>query len=90
MLEVLLDTVVDSLKLLPFLFIAYWLMEYIEHKFSEKSKEKIKKSGKFGPVVRKFTWHIPTVWIFSSSNKFLCSKDNNTWYTNFCISINLR
>ena len=26
-------------------------MEYIEHKISEKSKEKIKKSGKFGPAI---------------------------------------
>ena len=49
MLEVLEDTLIDSIKLLPFLFIAYLIMEYIEHKISDKSKEKIKKSGKFGP-----------------------------------------
>ncbi len=49
MLDILLDTAIDSLKLLPFLFLAYLIMEYIEHKFSQKSKEKIKKSGKFGP-----------------------------------------
>lgn len=49
MLEVLQDTIIDSLKLLPFLFIAYLIMEYIEHKISDKSKEKIQKSGKFGP-----------------------------------------
>ncbi len=51
MLEVVLDTIIDSVKLLPFLFIAYLIMEYIEHKISEKSKEKIKKSGKFGPAI---------------------------------------
>lgn len=51
MIDVLLDTIIDSLKLLPFLFIAYLLMEYIEHKISDKSKEKIKKSGKFGPII---------------------------------------
>lgn len=50
MLDILLDTILDSLKLLPFLFIAYLIMEYIEHKISDKSKEKIKKSGKFGPL----------------------------------------
>lgn len=49
MLEVLEDTALDSLKLLPFLFVAYLIMEYIEHKISQKSKEKIQKSGKFGP-----------------------------------------
>ncbi len=51
MLEVLIDTLIDSIKLLPFLFIAYLIMEYIEHKTSNKSKEIIKKSGKFGPAI---------------------------------------
>lgn len=51
MLDVILDTLIDGLKLLPFLFITYLLMEYIEHKTSEKSKELIKKSGKFGPLL---------------------------------------
>lgn len=46
MLDILLDTVIDSLKLIPFLFITYLIMEYLEHKLSDKSKEKIKKSGK--------------------------------------------
>ena len=47
--EVVLDGVIDCLKLLPFLFITYLLMEYIEHKTGEKTKNIIKKSGKFGP-----------------------------------------
>ncbi len=51
MLDILLDTIIDSLKLLPFLFVAYLILEYIEHKISDKSKEKIKKSGKFGPII---------------------------------------
>lgn len=50
MLDVLIDTGIDALKLLPFLFITYLIMEYIEHKTSEKTKNIIKKSGKFGPL----------------------------------------
>ena len=68
MLDVLLDTVVDSLKLLPFLFVAYLIMEYIEHKISQSSKEKIKKSGRLGPAIRKPFWRFPTMWFFSCSN----------------------
>ncbi len=51
MLEVIEDTLIDSVKLLPFLFITYLIMEYIEHKTSEKAKNTIKKSGKFGPLI---------------------------------------
>ena len=50
-LEVLQDTAFDTIKLLPFLFIKYLIMEYIEHKTSNKVKDVIKKSGKFGPLL---------------------------------------
>lgn len=50
-LEILLDTGIDALKLLPFLFVTYLIMEYIEHKTGDKTKSIIKKSGKWGPVL---------------------------------------
>lgn len=49
MLEVLLDTVIDGVKLLPFLWITYLFMEYLEHKTGDKAEKLIKKSGKWGP-----------------------------------------
>lgn len=51
MLDVILDSLIDSVKLLPFLFITFLIMEYIEHKTGDKAKNIIKKSGKFGPVI---------------------------------------
>ena len=51
MLDIILDTLIDALKILPFLFITFILMEYFEHKLSNKSKETIKKSGKYGPIL---------------------------------------
>ena len=50
-LHVLEHTLLDSIKILPFLLIAYLIMEYIEHKTTDKTKDAIKKSGKFGPFV---------------------------------------
>lgn len=47
----LLHTIEDSIKLLPFLFLTYLVMEYIEHKMGEKSKKIVKSSGKFGPLI---------------------------------------
>lgn len=49
MIEIVQDTLIDAIRLLPFLFITYLIMEYIEHKMGEKSRNIIKKSGKFGP-----------------------------------------
>ena len=51
MFEIIEETIIDSVKILPFLFITYLIMEYIEHKMNEKTKTAIKKSGKFGPLI---------------------------------------
>ena len=51
MLDIITDTLIDALKLLPFLLVTFYIMEYIEHKLSDKSKEKIEKSGKYGPII---------------------------------------
>ena len=47
--EVVKDTLMDVVKLLPFLLIAFLIIELIEHKFNKKSKKIISKSGKLGP-----------------------------------------
>lgn len=51
MFEILKDAILDSIKLIPFLFITYLIMEYLEHKTTSKSKEKMRKSGKMGPII---------------------------------------
>ena len=59
MLEVIEEAIIDSIKLLPVLFITYLIMEYIEHKTKEKTKEAIKKSGKWGPVIGSILGIVP-------------------------------
>jgi len=49
----------DSIKLLPFLFIAFLIIELIEHKLSDKTKKVISKSGKFGPILGSLLGLIP-------------------------------
>ncbi len=51
LIDILKDTTIDSIKLLPFLFITYLIMEYIEHKTSSQVKKVIQKSGKLGPLL---------------------------------------
>lgn len=51
MLDVILDTLLDGIKLLPFLFVAFLIIELIEHKMSNKNKKIITKAGKFSPII---------------------------------------
>ena len=52
-------TFLDTLKIIPFLFIAFLIIELIEHKLSSKSKKMITKSGKFGPIIGSLLGLIP-------------------------------
>lgn len=47
--EVIFDTLIDGVKLLPFLFVAFLIIELLEHKLN--SKKIVSKSGKFGPFI---------------------------------------
>lgn len=51
MLDVVLDTLIDSIKLVPFLFLTYLAMEYLEHKAGEKTTYMVRKAGKLGPLI---------------------------------------
>ena len=49
-IDVVMDALVDSLKILPFLFITYLLMEYLEHKTQEYTSAIVQKTEYFGPL----------------------------------------
>ena len=50
MWDVILDTLVDSARLLPFLFLTYLAMEYLEHKTADSAKNLVQKGGRLGPL----------------------------------------
>lgn len=49
--HIILHTLEDTLKLLPFLFLVFWAMEVMEHGFGHKSQALIEKAGKAGPFL---------------------------------------
>lgn len=51
LINVILDSLIDSVKLLPFLFITYLVMEYLEHKAGDKMQAAIRSAGKGGPAI---------------------------------------
>lgn len=58
-LHILVHSLKHSAELIPFLFIAFLIIELIEHKFSKKTKQLITKSGKLGPMVGSCLGAIP-------------------------------
>ena len=50
MTEIIIDSVIDSIKLLPFLFLTYLFMEWLEHKTGSAARNTIRIAGKLGPV----------------------------------------
>lgn len=50
MIDILLDALLDTLKTLPFLLGVYILIEYIEHRSSDKLVKGLRKLGPFGAI----------------------------------------
>lgn len=51
MLDIIKDTLIDAIKLIPFLFIAFYIIELLEHKFSSKTQNLITNSKKVAPLI---------------------------------------
>lgn len=74
MLDILLDTLLDGLKLLPFLFITYLAMEYIEHKTSQRTEQVMKRSGKWGPVLGGMLGIMPQCGFSTAASNFYAGR----------------
>ena len=58
-LEILEHTLLDNIKLIPFLFLTYLAMEALEHKAGDKTNQLVKKAGRFGPVAGALAGALP-------------------------------
>ena len=72
--EVLLHAILDTLPLIPFLFLTYLLMEFIEHKSAEKTVGFLKKSGSLGPLLGAGAGIIPQCGFSSVASNLYCTK----------------
>ena len=50
MLDLLLDALLDGAKMLPFLFAAYFFIEYLEHRAGDRLQSRLRKLGPLGPL----------------------------------------
>ncbi len=73
-LDVLLDATLDTLRLLPFLLITYLLMEYLEHRTSDKIQRSVKNAGNFGPLLGSLLGAVPQCGFSAAASGFYAGK----------------
>lgn len=59
MSDILIDSLIDTIKLIPFLLITFLILELIEHKLKNKTNQIISTSDKFGPIIASFLGILP-------------------------------
>ena len=72
--EVLLHGFLDTIKLLPLLFLTYLLMEFLEHKASERTEKFLERSGTFAPAVGATVGLIPQCGFSASAANLYTGK----------------
>ena len=74
MLDCILDGVIDTLKLLPYLFITFLILEFIEHKLSKKNEKVLKKNKKLGPIFGGLLGGLPQCGFSSMASELFSSR----------------
>lgn len=74
LLDILKDTVADSIRLVPFLFLTYVFMEWLEHHTSDKMQKKIRTAGKSGPLWGAVLGMLPQCGFSAAASSFFAGR----------------
>ena len=74
MLDVILDSLLDLVKIIPFLFIAFLILEYIEHKMSKKNEKILVNNKKYGPLIGGILGAFPQCGFSAMATKLFSSR----------------
>ena len=74
MQEVIIDSLLDVLKLIPFLLFAFFVLEYIEHKMSKKNEKILVNNKKYGPVIGGVLGAFPQCGFSAMATKLFSSR----------------
>ena len=72
--EVLLAGILDTLKIIPFLFLTYLFMEFIEHKASGRIISFVERAGALGPLAGSLVGAIPQCGFSASASNFYTGR----------------
>lgn len=56
---IFMNILAESIRMLPFLFLTYLVMEYLEHRAGDRMQNAMRKSGKWGPFLGSFLGVFP-------------------------------
>lgn len=74
LLDICLDACKDTIKLIPFLFLAYLAMEYLEHKMGERTQDFVERAGKWGPLVGGMAGVVPQCGFSAAASNLYAGK----------------
>ncbi|MCM1325865.1 MAG: arsenic efflux protein [Bacteroidales bacterium] len=74
LLKICLDACTDTIKLIPFLFLAYLAMEYLEHKMGERTQNFVERAGKWGPLVGGLAGVVPQCGFSAAASNLYAGK----------------
>ena len=74
MLDILKDSLLDVLKLVPFLLFAFLILEYIEHKMSKKNEKILSNNKKYGPLIGGVLGAFPQCGFSAMATKLFSSR----------------
>jgi hypothetical protein len=74
MLDILLDALFDTLKLLPYLLVTFLVLEYLEHKLSKKNEKVLANNKKYGPIFGGLIGGIPQCGFSAMASNLFSSR----------------
>ena len=74
MVDCLMDALMDTLKLLPYLLVTFLILELIEHKLSKKNEKILVKNKKYGPILGGILGALPQCGFSSMASELFSSR----------------
>ena len=74
MFDSIIDAFIDTIKMIPYLFVAFLILEFLEHKLSHKNEDVLRNNKKFGPIIGGILGGLPQCGFSTMASSLFSSK----------------
>lgn len=74
MSDSIIDAFIDTIKIIPYLFVAFLILEFLEHKLSHKNEDFLRKNKKYGPIIGGILGGLPQCGFSTMASSLFSSK----------------